>query len=206
MIKNLIFDFGKVLVDYSFEKFFDEQYFHSRAKAEQFMQQVFTREWGLRVDRESEPLEQIVAELQALYPDFAEPIAMYQTRHTEFVLGEVPGMRDLLTRLKQEGFRLYGLTNWCHAIHETMAQYPEIFALLDGMVISSEEHLVKPEAAIYERLFEKYGLDRRECLFTDDKMENIEGSLQVGMDAILFVDAEQYERELRARIKAEKAM
>lgn len=206
MIKNLIFDFGKVLVDYSFEKFFDEQYFHSRAKAEQFMQQVFTREWGLRVDRESEPLEQIVAELQALYPDFAEPIAMYQTRHTEFVLGEVPGMRDLLTQLKQEGFQLYGLTNWCHAIHETMTQYPEIFALLDGMVISSEEHLVKPEAAIYERLFEKYGLDRRECLFTDDKMENIEGSLQVGMDAILFVDAEQYERELRTRIEAEKVM
>ncbi len=202
MIKNLIFDFGKVLVDYSFEKFYDEQYFHSLPLAEEFMRKVFTREWGLRVDREAEPLEQIVAELQALFPAYAEPIAMYQTRHTEFVLGEVPGMRALLTRLKQEGFRLYGLTNWCHAIHETMAQYPEIFALLDGMVISSEEHLVKPEAAIYERLLEKFDLDRRECLFTDDKQENIDGSLRVGMDAILFVDAEQYERELRQRLRA----
>ena len=200
MIKNLIFDFGKVLVDYSFEKFFDERYFHDRQKAELFMQKVFTREWGLAVDREAEPLSEIIRQLQALYPEYAEPIAMYETNHNDFVLGEMPGMRDLLKRLKAEGFKLYGLTNWCHAVYGTMAQYPEIFSLLDGQIISSEEKLVKPERAIYERLFEKFGLKPEECVFTDDKLENIEGSIAAGMDAIVFVDAVQYEKELRARL------
>ena len=81
-------------------------------------------------------------------------------------------------------------------VHITMAQY-EIFKLLDGQVISSEEHFIKPEPEIYERLFARFNLKPEECVFTDDRPENIEGGRALGMEGIVFQNAEQYERELR---------
>ena len=68
----------------------------------------------------------------------------------------------------------------------------EIFNLLDGQVISCEEHLVKPEKEIYLRLCERYGLEPAECLFTDDRIENVEGAKTVGMNAVLFTSPENY--------------
>ena len=74
----------------------------------------------------------------------------------EFVRGEKVRVCTLLTQLKAEGYHLYGLSNWCK-VHETMAQYP-IFQLLKGQVISSEEKIIKPDRAIYERICQKYNL------------------------------------------------
>ena len=56
--------------------------------------------------------------------------------------------------------------------------------------------MIKPEAEIYQRLFNKFNLKPEECLFADDRAENIEGGRRVGMEGIVFTDARQYEREL----------
>ena len=90
-------------------------------------------------------------------------------------------MRSLLERLKQEGYRLFGLTNWCSKVHVTMKQYP-IFELLEGRLVSSEEHLIKPERAIYERMCEKFALKPEECVFADDRMDNIEAARAYGRE------------------------
>ena len=113
--------------------------------------------------------------------------------------GEIEGMRALLTSLKAEGYSLYGLTNWCSKVHHTMRQF-EIFKLLDGRVISSEEHMVKPNADIYITLLQRYSLKPEECLFTDDRAENIAAAEALGIQGIVFHNAEQFERELRERI------
>ena len=105
-------------------------------------------------------------------------------------------MEELLTQLKSEGYKLYGLTNWCSKVHQTMAQF-DIFKLLDGSIISSDEKVLKPEPAIYQRLFDRFNLKPEECIFTDDRPLNIEGSRRMGMDGIVFKNARQYERELR---------
>lgn len=114
-------------------------------------------------------------------------------------------MRTLLTQLKAEGYHLYGLSNWCTKVHETMAQYP-IFQLLEGQVISSEEKIIKPDRAIYERICQKYKLKPEECLFADDRIENVEAAQRFGMQAICFEDAAQYERELRKILSEERTM
>ena len=80
-----------------------------------------------------------------------------------------------------------------------MAQF-EIFNLLDGYIISSEEKVIKPEAEIYHCLFNRFNLKPEECIFADDRAENIEGGRRVGMEGIVFTDARQYERELRILI------
>lgn len=198
MIKNLIFDFGKVLVDYDFETFFQKMILDAdRCKA--FTPLLFNEEIQQLLDREAKPFNEIMEELIEQHPSFESEIRMFNEHYTEIVTEEIKGMRDLLTQLKVEGYKLYGLTNWCSKVYQTIEQF-EIFKLLDGYVISSEEKVIKPEPEIYQRLFAKFNLCPEECIFTDDKEENITGGELLGMRGIVFNNAKQYEEELRQMI------
>ena len=72
-----------------------------------------------------------------------------------------------------------------------------IFDELDGMVVSGEEHLLKPDARIYRVLLSRYGLNAGESLFFDDNQSNVEGARAVGMESVRFVSAHQAESVLR---------
>ncbi len=195
MIKNLIFDFGKVLVDYDYF-FILDQIFATHEQALDFYRHLMDDRWNERLDRMDRTFEQVIADMQQAMPQWHDEIQQFGDRYTEFVLGEIKGMRALLVKLKAEGYRLYGLTNWSSRVYVTMTQYP-IFQLLDDRIISSDEHLVKPNADIYERTCQKLGLKAEECVFADDKMENIVAAREYGMFGICFKDAVQYEKELR---------
>lgn len=201
MIKNLVFDFGKVLVDYDFEAFF-RHHIPQPERCRAFAPVLYNEHIQQLLDREEKPFEVLMEEIISQHKEFEHEIRMFIELYPTIVTGEVPGMRELLTRLKEEGFRLYGLTNWCSKVHVTMQQFP-IFQLLDGYIISSEEHVIKPEAAIYQRLFQRFGLKPEECIFTDDRAENIEGGRAVGMEGIVYTDAPQYERELRVLLESQ---
>lgn len=197
MIRNIIFDFGKVLVDYDFVPVV-HQFFNDPDKERRFLAIATADEFINRCDLEEKPFREIVEDMKALHPEFSDAFQAFYERYGDFVIGEVEGMRPLLTRLKEKGFRLYGLTNWCSAVHEVISRF-EIFRLLDGWVISSEEKLIKPDLAIYRRLCEKFGLNPAESLFTDDKQPNIDGAMATGLDATLFTDAATFEAALRSR-------
>lgn len=194
MIKNLIFDFGKVLVDYDYFAILD-RIFATHEQAQDFYHRLMTEKWNERLDCEEVPFGRIICEMQQEMPHYKDEIQRFGDRYTDFVLNEVKGMRALIVRLKAEGYKLYGLTNWCSRVHATMRQYP-IFQLLDGRIISSEEHIAKPSPAIYERLCRKFGLNADECVFTDDILENVESARDFGMHGICFENTRQYEMEL----------
>lgn len=198
MIKNIIFDFGKVLVDYDFSRII-HQMFSDADKERRFTAIATSDEFLDRCDMEEIPFREIIEDMKCRYPEFKDAFQAFYERYPDIVVGEMAGMRELLERLKAKGFRLYGLTNWCDAVHEVMRRY-EIFRLLDGRVISSEEKLIKPDTAIYLRVCEKYNLDPAECLFTDDKQKNIDGAISAGMEAVRFTDAEALEDYLRDRL------
>ena len=199
MIKNLIFDFGKVLVDYDFFSFF-RKYVPDQESCKALTPVIYNEELQHLLDREEQPFDVIMEEWISQNSEFEKEIRLFIEHYPELVTKEIDGMNDLLRRLKAEGFKLYGLTNWCSKVHTTIRQF-EIFKLLDGYVISSEEKVIKPEPDIYHRLFDRYGLNPSECIFTDDREENILGARNVGMEGIVFVDARQYESELRSRFK-----
>ncbi|WP_370769965.1 HAD family hydrolase [Eubacterium ramulus] len=58
----------------------------------------------------------------------------------------------------------------------------------DGVMVSSEVHLIKPDVRIYECLLEKYQLKPEECLFFDDRKDNVEGAREAGMQAMVFTE------------------
>ncbi len=203
MIKNLIFDFGKVLVDYDFEAFF-RKYIPDAERCRAFTPVLYNVELQQLLDREERPFEVIMKEWIEKNKEFETEIRYFNEHYPEIVTNEVKGMYNLLSQLKTEGYKLYGLTNWCSKVHLTMAQFP-IFKLLDGQIISSEEKVIKPEPEIYHRLFNKFNIKPEECIFADDRAENIEGGKRLGMGGIVFTDAKQYERELRQILSHNRA-
>lgn len=196
-VKTIIFDFGAVLVDWNPHRLLDK-YFGSKEKAQWFIDNICTTEWNSQMDG-GKPFAQGIAELSAQYPEYAADIHVYFDRWIEMMGDEIPGMRDLVLELKSRGYRLLGLTNWSS---ETFCQvrhrYP-VFDLLDGMLVSGEEHLLKPSAAIFQRLTERFGLTPSECIFIDDNAANVEGSIAFGIPAIRFESAESLRAELRSR-------
>lgn len=202
MIKNLIFDFGKVLVDYDFAAFF-RKYIPDPQRCKAFVPILYNEEVQRSMDREMIPFEEIIDNIVREHPEFEPEIQIFNQHYPEIITQEMPGMRELILQMKQEGYKIYGLSNWCSKVYLTMNQF-EIFQLLDGYIISSEEHVIKPEPAIYQRLFDKFNLRPEECLFADDKEENIIGSRAMGMEGIVFQNAAQYAKEMRAIISAKK--
>lgn len=195
MIRNLILDFGKVLVDYDFDLFF-RRYIPDDDRREKFTPILYNEELPPIVDRGEKSFDEIVEDLIVSNPEFEPELHIFNDRYPELVTGEIPGMRDLLAKLKGEGFKLYGLSNWCSKVYATIDQF-EIFKLLDGYIVSSEVHKIKPEPGIYQCLFERFNLKPEECIFADDRVENIEAGRRLGMEGIVFNNTKQFEQELR---------
>lgn len=197
MIKNLIFDFGGVLICYDYSSFvqsiFGDDEDEDRLRFEEL---VCDPDFVNRCDLGAEPFLGIIRDYQAKYPHWTQQLQEFHDRQLDAMTVEMPGMRDLLTRLKSAGYRLYGLTNWSEAIYPIIEKY-DILRMVDDRLISSEERLIKPDVAIYHRLCEKFGLVEEECLFTDDKPINIAGARAAGMQALLFTDAHQFEEDLK---------
>lgn len=195
-MKALVFDFGGVLVDWNPHHLYDS-YFGSKEKATWFLENICTNEWNSQMDG-GKPFCQGVAELSAQYPEYAKDIEAYFNRWIEMMGTEIEGMYGLLQEYKAKGYTLLGLTNWSS---ETFCQvkdvYP-IFKLLDGMVVSAEEHCIKPSPRIYQILLERFGLNASDCVFIDDRQPNVDGADAVGMTGILFTSAQDLREKLES--------
>lgn len=194
-MKNIVFDFGGVLVDWNPHHLYDK-YFGSREKAEWFLNNICLYSWNLQMDG-GKPFAEGVAELQAEHPEWSEAIAIYHTRWIEMMNGEIEGMVSVVKRLKAAGYGIYGLTNWSAETFPMVRDTYPVFQEFDGIVVSGEEHLLKPDAAIYKCLLERYALQAEESLFIDDNADNVAGARNVGMKAVQFTSAEELERELK---------
>lgn len=194
MIKNLVFDFGGVLICYDFPSIV-KPLFADDAERRAFEEVVCSDEFMNRCDLGVEPFAEIIRKLQEQYPRWERQLQEFHDRQLDAMTGEMPGMRDLLARLKAEGYHIYGLTNWSETVYPVIEKF-DILQMMEGTLISSEEKLLKPDAAIYHRLCEKFGLSPQECLFTDDRQVNVDGALAVGMQAVLFTNAKEYEKSL----------
>ena len=196
-VTTIIFDFGAVLVDWNPHRMLDK-YFGSIEKADWFIKNVCTSEWNTEMDG-GKPFAQGIAERSAIYPEYAADIQAYYDRWIEMIGGEIPGMREMVAELKAKGYKLYGLTNWSAETFCLVRNEFPVFGLLDGMLVSGEEHLLKPSPEIFQRLVDRFGLTPSECLFIDDNAANVEGSIAFGIPAIRFFGVDSLREDLRER-------
>ncbi len=196
-MKDIVFDFGGVLVDWN-PRYLYRKIFSTDEEMEWFLAHVCTGAWNARQDA-GRPFAQAVAELQEKYPDYAAQIADYYARWDEMLGGEIKGTHALVDELKAKGYKLYGLTNWSAESFPLAWQRYPVLQQMDGIVVSGEEKLIKPDPEIYKRLLERFALRAENCIFTDDNAANCAAAQALGFDAIVFENAEQLRAQLQQR-------
>ena len=148
------------------------------------------------------PPDQIVAALAAAHPDrpdWAQTLSTYFRHFAQAKPGPVPGTAAVVDDLLAAGVPLYALTNYNDRLFAaTRWMVPQLDAFR-GVVVSGEEHLTKPDPALYQILLDRYHLDPAATLFVDDSPANIDGARAVGLTTHLFRGAGRLRADLVER-------
>jgi 2-haloacid dehalogenase len=195
-IKAIIFDYGNVLLEWD-PRFIYHRYFPDDPEGmEHFFREVNFADWNLQQDK-GRPFKEGVALLSREFPHYSHLIQAFHDHWIDSVGGSIAGTVDILKRLKQAGYPLYGLSNWSSETFPTMRERHDFFDLFDDMVISGYVGHIKPEPEIFHILLEKIGKPAEECLFIDDSLRNIQQAQKLGFATILFQSPQQLESSLR---------
>jgi 2-haloacid dehalogenase len=195
--KAVVFDLGGVLIDWDPRHLY-RKLLADEAAVEEFLATVCTPEWNAELDR-GRPFAEGVAELVERHPEHAAAIAVYHERWPEMVAGDIPGTVEVLAELRAAGVPLYALTNWSAETFAITRGRFEFLEWFDGLLVSGEERVTKPDPAIFQLLLDRFGLDPTATVFVDDSEANVAAARRLGFDAIRFTGHEELRRELVAR-------
>jgi 2-haloacid dehalogenase len=132
-------------------------------------------------------------------PHWREHILAYRANFDRSLIGEIAATVEVLRDLHAAGVRLLALTNWSAELFPVARGRFEFLQLFEDILVSGEERLAKPDPRIFELLAQRSGQPLGECVFVDDKPENVEAARVAGLDGIVFVDDGTLREQLRKR-------
>ena len=198
MSKAVIFDVGRVLIHWDIHLLYRKLLPNDDMIAE-FIDEVDLYHHNLEFDR-GIPIAEGIAALVEKFPHRKQLLQAFATRWEETVPGAIDGSVEILTELKAAHVPLYAITNFARENwQQTTARFPFLSDSFIDIVVSAHEGLVKPDPEIYNRLLQRNQLTAENSIFIDDTEKNVSGAVDVGIDAILFVDPQQLRRDLLKR-------
>lgn len=202
MIRNIIFDIGNVLARFRWKDLFVDLGFtgekFERIAAATILHPTMWPEF----DRSLMSDEEIIASCIARVPEYEKEIRKLFS-HTELLVDEYPYSYGWIKDLKERGYKIYLLSNYGKTSFEAAVNHRRLsfMPLIDGGVISYEVQVVKPEPGIYEALIKKYNLVPEECVFLDDREENVKAARKCGFHSIVVEGYEQAAKALNNILK-----
>lgn len=194
MITTLIFDIGNVLTNFKWEEFihgfgFPEETVSRIAKAAMLSKAWYDFDRGVP---EEEVLQEFIdndpgieRELRIMFQDIGGTLEIFDTT--------IPWLDEL----KEQGYRRLILSNLSE---KTVRECPHALTFLwdhvDGGILSYTVGMVKPDREIYDELIARYSLVPEECVFMDDREENIATGRSVGFHGIVYRSREEALQEL----------
>jgi len=183
MIKNIVFDLGNVLISFRPSEYFDKKDYPENINAKILTDIFASNEW-LMLDNGEINTRQAIKSIASKSSLNKEEIAHIFNLRNEIIFPLDQNVR-LLPGLKEQGFKLYFLSNFPLDLFEEVKTGYYFFKYFDGGVISSEAKVSKPDKRIYEILLEKYTLAADECLFIDDIEINVKSAESIGMKGLV---------------------
>jgi 2-haloacid dehalogenase len=190
----VVFDLGGVLIDWD-PRYLYRQLFDDPDEMEAFLAEVTTAEWNGHQDS-GRPWAEAVELLVAEYPNRRELIEAFHLRWPEMLAGEIPGTVDVLADLHATDVRLVALSNWSAEMFPFARERFDFLAWFEGIVISGDVGVNKPDRRIYEHLAGQFGLDPAATVFIDDSPANVDAATDFGFCAIQFTNAAALRLEL----------
>lgn len=198
MIRNIVFDMGRVVIRFDPELFIDREGITDPDDRRLILDELFNSvEWA-QMDRgilEEKTAEPFVLER---FPERLHPVVRNLLYHWAIPGDETDGMHQLVKDLKDAGYALYLLSNASTAQHRYWPLYP-VSRYFDGKLISCDVKVVKPMREIYQIFTDRFLLDPEECLFVDDSAANVAAAITCGWNGIVFhQDAGQLRLKMRS--------
>ena len=173
-----------------------EKLIEDKQELDWFLQNVVTPGWHFQHDA-GRPLDEMIPERINQFPQYANHIHAYATRFVETIPGPVEGSLAIVEKLAENGIGVFGITNFGSEFWAQFRPTAPIFDQFLDIIVSGDEKLVKPDRAIYKLALQRFGRTADQCLFIDDREENIAGCEQIGIRGHLFTDAPALEYELK---------
>jgi 2-haloacid dehalogenase len=193
----VVFDLGGVLLQWDPRHLYRKLFPGDETAMESFLGEVCTVEWNERQDA-GRTFAEAVAELMPQHEDKRHLIEAFGSRFGEMIPGALDGTVEILRELKARRVPLYALTNWsAETFPPQRSRFPFI-ELFDGIVVSGDEGVIKPDARIFEILLDRFRIPAREAVFIDDNPKNAQAASALGIHGIHFQSPEQLRRELAA--------
>lgn len=196
MIKNVVFDIGKVLLDYQPMQFLSSLGFED-AESIYLNQTIFKDDLWQQLDRGTVTKNEAIEAYCAIAPAHAKSINLIMNTWHE-MLTLIEGSSELLRELIAKGYDVYLLSNFQEDGFQEIYKKYTFLGEVKGRVVSYEAKLLKPEKEIYSHLMKKYNLVPEETVFIDDLAENIAAAIEVGIKGIIFESAEKTREHLKS--------
>lgn len=174
-VRAVVFDVGNVLVEWS-PRYLYEKLIPDPSERATFLTEVVTLEWHAQHDA-GRPFSETSAELIAKYPQYRELILAWKSRWLETIPHLIEGMAELVADLAAADVPLYSITNFSAQFWPPLVEREAmLFAPFRDIIVSGEEKLIKPDAAIYQLALRRFGLASGQGIFVDDRLDNVEAA------------------------------
>ena len=202
-VKTIIFDYDGTLHDSAkiyvaaFRQVYREMVSAKDAPEREFQDEEITKWLGYSVQDMWDSFMPEFSQGKKMF--YAGEVGRFMTekiRNKEAVLYD--GALETLQYLKDKGYHLYILSNygaWTYA--KTKDQSLGFLKDVDGALFSFEVKQIKPEPEIYHSLLERFHLRAEECVFLDDRQNNVDGAIACGISAIRFTGYEDARQKLK---------
>lgn len=195
-IKNNIFDFGGVVMDWN-PRYFFKDYFNDEEKMEFFLKNIATDEWNAEQDRGRTLAEGTEIQV-AKFPQWEKELRAYYDNWTTMLRSDIPKNVEVLRKLEHTDYELFGLTNWSAETFPYALENYDFFKIFDGkIVVSGTEKMIKPDPKIWEVVLERYHIKAEESVFIDDNAKNIEVAKALGFITVHITPETDLEKELK---------
>lgn len=195
-IKNIIFDFGGVVMDWN-PRYFFRDYFKDDERMEFFLKNIAEDEWNAEQDR-GRSLKEGTDFQVAKFPEWEKEIRAYYDNWATMLKSDIPQNVDVLRKLENSEYELFGLTNWSAETFPYALENYDFFKIFDGkIVVSGTEKLIKPDPKIWEVLLQRYQLKPEESVFIDDNPRNIEVAETLSFNTVHITEETNLEEELK---------
>ena len=193
-IKNIVFDVGRVLVDFDWEGYLASFGF-PKEEEEVIAREVFKDPLWNERDRGLLSEEEYVELFVSHAPQYADDIRAVM-KDSYKTIRPRDYAKDWTGYLRSRGYHLYVLSNYADDPLQKTIQVMDFLQNMDGVIWSYQEKKIKPEKEFFEVLLSRYHLKPEETVFLDDREDNCEGARRVGIHAIVFKDLKQGAAEL----------
>lgn len=97
------------------------------------------------------------------------------------------GLLHIITRLRMN-YKVGLITNYTYGLFDQLSKKYDLPKYFDHILVSSRVGLLKPDPRFYQMMYEVLHVQAKECLYIDDRDNQVQAARKLGMQSLLYTD------------------